>query len=776
MSGMLDRNEADTRAELIDPQLNAKEWITGTVVREYVFTDGRKTIGGGRGKQLKADYLLKHNNTSLALIEAKRERLHPTQGLEQVKDYAQKLRLPIVFSTNGHKIYKFDMRTGRGDYVDNYPTPQELYQELYFQNPTKDKLLSEPFHSTGGMKPRYYQEIAINKTLEAISENKNRILLTLATGTGKTYIAFQIAYKLFMAKWNRSNKDRRPKILFLADRNVLVDQAMNTFNPMENDIIKIDGSEIKRRNGVVPTNANVFFAIYQAIAEREDIGGYYKEYDKDFFDLVIIDECHRGSATEDGSWRAILKHFESAIHLGLTATPKRKDNVDTYGYFGNPIYEYSLKDGINDGFLTPYKVKRVHTDIDEYVLDESEIVTSQGERDKKQIYTIKDFEKSIVIQDRTELLAKETLKLMNKNDKTIIFCVNQQHALDLRDAINKFKDSNDPDYCVRITSDEGEIGRVKLRQFQDNDKTIPTILTSSKMLTTGVDARNVRNIVLTAPIASMVEFKQIVGRGTRVYDGKDFFTIIDFVGATNLFYDKEWDGESEEEDDTTTGGGGNGGGGRKPSDDTGGGGTSPEPPQPPTKIEIKLKNGRKVKVTNIETRYVGADGKPLSATEFLNMILDKVPSLYESEEKLRALWSDPKTRESLLKKMAEFGLDGESLNLLKELFSAGDSDIFDVLSHISFSKEILTRGERVVKANFDEEFFDKIHSFKAKEFLEFVLEQYKEYGVKELGSKSLPNLIEISPLKTINEAISEFGSPVQMNEAYSNLQEKLYSA
>jgi len=774
MSEILDRNEADTRAELIDPQLNEKEWLTGTIVREYVFTDGRKTIGGGRGKQLKADYLLKFNNTNLALIEAKRERLHPTQGLEQVKDYAGKLKLPIVFSTNGHKIYKFDMRTGRGDYVDFYPTPQELYQEIYFQNPIKDKLLAEPFHSVGGMKPRYYQEIAINKTLEAISDNKNRILLTLATGTGKTYIAFQISYTLFMTKWNRSNKSRRPKILFLADRNILVDQAMNTFNPMENDIIKIDGSEIKRRNGVVPTNANIFFAIYQAIAEREDIGGYYKEYDKDFFDLIIIDECHRGSATDDGSWREILKYFDSAIHLGLTATPKRKDNVDTYGYFGDPIYEYSLKDGINDGFLTPYKVKRVHTDIDEYVLDESEIVATQGERDKKQIYTIKDFEKNIIVQDRTELLAKETLKLINKNDKTIIFCVNQQHALNLRDSINKFKNSTDPDYCVRITSDEGEIGKAKLRQFQDNDKTIPTILTSSKMLTTGVDARNVRNIVLTAPIASMVEFKQIVGRGTRVYDGKDFFTIIDYVGATNLFYDKEWDGEGEEEvDDITTTGVSNGKGKKKQreKDDT-----SPLPTQIQNKIEIKLKNGRKVKVTNIETRYVGADGKPLSATEFLNMILDRVPALYENEDKLRKLWSNPKTRETLLKKMAEFGLDGESIHLLKELFSAENSDIFDILSHISFSKEILTRGERIAKANFNEEFFDKVHSFKAKEFLEFVLEQYKEYGVQELGSKSLPNLIEISNLKTINEAINEFGSPIQMNKAYSHLQERLYSA
>jgi type I restriction enzyme R subunit len=770
----LDRNEADTRAELIDPALNSKEWITGTVVREYQFTDGRKIIGGKRGDILKVDYLLKYNNINLAVIEAKRERLHPTEGLEQVKNYATKLKLPIVYSTNGHKIYKFDMRTGRGDYIDNYPTPQELYREIYHKNDTKDKLLEQPYHSIGSMKPRYYQEIAINKTLEAISENKNRILLTLATGTGKTYIAFQIAYKLFMSKWNRTNKDRRPKILFLADRNVLIDQAMNTFNPIENEIIKIDGSEIKRRGGIVPTNANIFFAIYQAIAEREDIGGYYKDYDKDFFDLIIIDECHRGSATEDGSWRTILQHFTSAIHLGLTATPKRKDNVDTYGYFGEPIYEYSLKDGINDGFLTPYKVKRVHTDIDEYVLDEKEIVSIQGELDNKGIYTIKDFEKNIIIQDRTELIAKEILNLINQNDKTIIFCVNQQHALDLRDSINKFKTSNDPDYCVRITSDEGEIGRSKLRQFQDNDKTIPTILTSSKMLTTGVDARNVRNIILTAPIASMVEFKQIVGRGTRIFDGKDFFTIIDFVGATNLFYDKDWDGEPEDKTETTgkkgNAGKGKGTGGENNPEPS----TPQDPPKPINKIEVKLKNGRKVKITNIETRYVGVDGKPLTASEFLDMILDKVPTLYKDENQLRQIWSNPKTREELLIKMSKYGLDPESLNLLKELFSANDSDIFDILSHISFSKEILTRGERIAKANFDEEFFDKIHSPKAKEFLEFVLDMYKEYGVSELGSKSLPNLIERSKLHTIKDAINEFGTPVNLNNYYNGLQQKLY--
>ena len=485
----------------------------------------------------------KDKNTNLAIIEAKAENKDPLDGLQQSINYAQKLKIDFVYATNGHKIYEHNLITGKGNWVNAYPTPSELFERKFPSITTsKEKLIKQPFHFEGNMKPRYYQQIAVDKTLEAIANGEDRVLLTLATGTGKTYIAFQIVYRLFEAKWSKEGVERRPKVLFLADRNVLADQAFNTFNPLEKDIVRVNGKEIKKRGGKVPTNANVFFAIYQSIAERKsdefdeenDVMAYYKQYPSNFFDLVVIDECHRGSANDESSWRDILDHFGSAVHLGLTATPKRDDNGDTYKYFGDPIYEYSLKEGINDGFLTPYKVKRIQTNIDEYRFNPNDIITGELE---SQIVELDQFEKQVVIPKRTELIAKTILEQMNPMDKTIIFCVNQKHAIDMKIAIDKYKTVKDNNYCVRVTSDEGDIGRNFLEAFQNNDRDIPTILTSSKMLTTGVDAKNVRNIVLTAPIRSMTEFKQIIGRGTRVFEGKDFFTIMDFVGATNLFYD-----------------------------------------------------------------------------------------------------------------------------------------------------------------------------------------------------------------------------------------------
>lgn len=345
----------------------------------------------------------------VGIVEAKALALHPTTGLEQAKNYATKLKLDFTYCTNGEKIYEFCMSTGSGKYIDAYPSPEELYLRIYPEhNEQREEVVQTPYHVAGEMKPRYYQELAINKSIQAITEGQDKILLTLATGTGKTYIAFQLVYKLFNARWNREGKNRRPKVLFLADRNILADQAINTFNPLEKELIKIDGSEIKKRNGKVPTNYSIYFAIYQAISDKEDIGGYYTHYPKDFFDLIIIDECHRGSANETGSWRKILDHFDSAVHMGLTATPKRDDNVDTYNYFGKPIYQYSLKEGIEDGFLTPYKVKRIKTNIDEYIYTSDDKV-EKGEVDERKVYRAKNFNKDIVIPKRVELIAKAIL-------------------------------------------------------------------------------------------------------------------------------------------------------------------------------------------------------------------------------------------------------------------------------------------------------------------------------------------------------------------------------
>lgn len=777
-------SEADTRANFIDPKLAAQQWESGHIIREYYFTDGRKLIGNKRGKRLFADYLLRFNNVKLALIEAKKAASHPTEGLQQVIDYGRKLNLDFVYTTNGKQIYEFQLSKGKGKYIDNFPTPSELYDKIHNENKNlKEHLHRIPF-LLEKFEPRYYQEAAVNSAIEHIANGDRRILLTLATGTGKTFIALQIVHKLLQGKWNIDGEDRRPRILFLADRNVLADQAINTFNHYENDLIKIDGEEIRKRNGKVPTNAYIFFAIYQAIAEREDWGGYYKEYPGDFFDLIIIDECHRGSAQEEGSWRAILDHFETAVHIGMTATPKRDDNVDTYKYFGKPVYEYSLKEGINDGFLTPYKVKRIRTNIDEYIYTDDDKVV-QGEISKP-MYEIKDFERSIVLPKRTQLIAKSILKHIGKMEKTIVFAANQSHALDLRDAINKFKEVKDSEYCVRVTSDEGIIGRQYLEKFQDNTKDIPVILTSSKMLTTGVDARNVRNIVLTVPIGSMVEFKQIIGRGTRLFEGKDFFTIIDFVGATNKFYDDDWDGipedeitieETEEElppieeeclEDNI----------KDPEDEYSEPESEPEEesesePKPEITI-VELSNGRKLKIIDVETRYIDENGKPLTAKQFLEKLVGDLPHLYQSEEQLRNAWANPETRNELLEKLGDLGFDAEQLQVMQEMIATPETDIFDVLAHISFSTDIKTRKDRANDVR-DDSFLTVYKNLKAREFLEYVLNIYENHGIEELSRNKLFDLIRIN-LGTTTDAKKAFGSTQNIIKAYYDLQRRIYRA
>lgn len=724
---------------------------------------------------------MRYKNTNLAIIEAKKLGKHPTEGLQQAIGYAEKLKVKFVFATNGEKIYQFDMHSGTGDFIDTFPTPEILFQES-IENLTsiKRRLLNVPLFLTGVKQPRYYQEIAVNKAIEAFADQKKRILLTLATGTGKTFIAFQIVHKLLSVKWNLDNADRRPKILFLADRNVLADQAINTFNdPYEKDLIKIDGSEISARNGIVPTNAFIFFAIYQAISEKENIGGYYKQYPSDFFDLIIIDECHRGSAREEGSWRDILDHFGSAVHLGLTATPKRSDNIDTYDYFKKPVYEYSLKDGINDGFLSPYKVKKVRTNIDSYIYTDADKVL-EGEIEDRRVYYKRDFNRVIIIPKQIELIAQSILDIIHPMDKSIVFCVDQAHALNMRDAINKFKKVTDPGYCVRITSDEGKTGRDFLERFQDNDKDIPVILTSSQMLTTGVDARNVRNIIIVREIESMVEFKQIVGRGTRLFEGKDFFTIIDFSEvATDHFYDADWDGLPDGDDAGTGEGGATTGGDTGQSGgDTGGGVRPPLPPPPPRpiKIVVQLSNGRKLKVLDIETRYIDESGKPLTTFQFLDKLIGFIPDLYNSEEELRKLWSKPETRELLLQKLAESGIDEEQLDSLKKIFEAENSDIFDILLHISYEFSLITRTQRALTVKENNAFFEVFANLKARDFLRFILERYESDGIKELKRERLSSLIELNNLGTTKEAARIFGSSHNLINAFYKLQEILYAS
>lgn len=776
-------NEADTRANLIDPVLHAAGWQGPAFVhREYVFTDGRKLIGNKRGEQLKADYLLKMNNVRLAFIEAKAEHLSPTEGLEQVKNYGLKLGLSFVYSTNGHKIYEFDLRTGRGEFIEAYPSPEQLYQRVFKSaNPLTEKLLTIPLQNSGKQE-RYYQEIAIQRTMEAVGNGKNRILLTLATGTGKTYIAFQIAYKLYEAKWNVDGADRRPKILFLADRNILADQAINAFNYFDKDLVKITGREIRKRNGLVPTERNFYFAIYQAIADRSETAspeddseeglqeGFYKLYPPDFFDVIMIDECHRGSANDGGNWRRILDYFSSALHIGLTATPRRKDNADTYQYFGEPVYQYSLIDGINDGFLTPYKVLRLGTNFDTYQLQAQDRIV-QGTADREE-YQLSDYERNIILPQRTEFIARQILEHIRPLDKTIVFCVTQRHADDMRNAINRYKKSSDPNYCVRITSNEGQNGRDLLEMFKDNDKTMPVVVTSSQMLTTGVDVLNVRNIVIVRQINAITEFKQIIGRGTRLYDSKDFFTIIDFTGATELFQDPQWDGPMEpaetrpvlveEPGETYT---------KSPRENT----VETNPGREPALI-VELGPGRKIQINRKQYFYVSASGKTLDAEAYLREIMGHLPALYRDEAQLRQIWQNPKTRKALLQKLETEGLAGEQLLEFKRLLHAENSDIIDVLAFLQFNCEMTTYTERVLHAKADEAFFNRFRDQRARHFLYFILDQYEQHGVQELDAENLSQLIQKSLFQgNRKDAVQAFGGkPELIQEAFLELQSMMF--
>ncbi len=767
-------SESDTRAKYIDPKLKENWWHENYVVREYYFTLGRKFAGGKKGKQKYADYLLKYQGVSLAIIEAKKVGLYPTEWLEQVKEYWKILNVRFVYSTNGEQIYEFDLQTGKWDFIQNYPTPEELYKKVFEErNEIKETLLREPFYITD-KKPRYYQEIAINKTIESLWDKKQRILLTLATGTGKTVIAFQLIYKLFNARWSLDGLwVRRPRILFLADRNILVDQAMNTFNPLEKDIIKINWAEVKKRDGKVPMNANIFFAIYQALVgwvdednPEEILEAYYNRYPKDFFDMIVIDECHRWGARDDGNWAEILKYFDSAVHVGLTATPKKQDNIDTYNYFWKPVYEYSLATGIDDGFLTPFKIKRIKLNIDELAINSGDRVI-RGEL-TKDVFEIKDFEREIIVDERTDLIAQTILEQINPMDKTIVFCVDQHHALRMRDSINKYKKVSDPDYCVRVTSDEWTLWRTYLERFQDNDKDIPVILTSSQMLTTGVDALNVRNIVLVRNIGSIVEYKQIIGRGTRLFDGKDFFTIYDFVWATNTFKDDVWDG-AEDEDVPTP---------EKPKKPREWWNDTPpwdwpdsEPPK--EKLYVQLSDEREIRVMDIETRYIDPETwKLLSSQDFLLKLVWSLPRFYKSESELRMIWANPETRQELLTALAGIGIDSEQLEDLKVMFEAENSDIFDVLAHLSFNTDLKYREER---KEFAEQEVQKYTNLKARDFLEFLLALYVKEGILDFRKDNLALKLELYNKWTQTELAEEFWGTKELREAYYKLQESLYS-
>ncbi|MEI8291634.1 MAG: DEAD/DEAH box helicase family protein [Verrucomicrobiota bacterium] len=792
-------NEAETRAEHIDPALKAAGWgvVAGSRIRrEYPISPGRIEGHGKRGKALTADYVLEYRNTKLAVNEAKAWDEALTEGVAQAKNYAGKLAVRHAYATNGQGIYAIDMATGKESEIAAYPTPDELWAMTFAQTDAwRDQFATIPFEDKGGSHPsRYYQDIAVERVMQAITEERQRILLTLATGTGKTFIAFQIAWKLFHSRWNLSRQPtRRPRILFLADRNILANQAYNAFSAFPEDaLVRIEPGDI-RKKGKVPKNGSLFFTIFQTFMSGPPKDGqpspYFGEYPPDFFDFIVIDECHRGGANDESNWRGILDYFAPAVQLGLTATPKRKDNVDTYAYFGEPVFIYSLKEGINDGFLTPFRVKQIQTTLDYYVFTPDDTVV-EGEIEAGKLYDEPDFNRTIEIREREKKRVEIFMSQINQNEKTLVFCANQAHALMVRDLINQLKASKDPNYCQRVTADDGALGEQHLRDFQDNEKSIPTILTTSQKLSTGVDARNVRNIVLMRPINSMIEFKQIIGRGTRLFDGKDYFTIYDFVKAHLNFQDPEWDGPPQEEAPCPKCGS------RpcvcevKPPKPCTACGKSPcECPKEPCpvcgqincicnkrkKTKVKLADGKERNIQHMmATTFWHPDGTPMSAQQFMELLFGKLPDFFQSEAELRNLWSLPATRAKLLAGLAEKGFGAEQLSEMQKIIDAENSDLFDVLANVAYALPPVTRAVRADQARV---YINSHFNAKQQAFLDFVLQHYVTEGVSELAQNKLNPLLRLKYHDSITDGVADLGGkPDEINKIFAGFQKYLYQA
>jgi type I restriction enzyme R subunit len=773
-------NEAETRADHIDPALKAAGWgvVEGSRIRrEYPITLGRLEGQGRRAKALTADYLLIYRNTSLAVVEAKAWDEPLTEGVQQAKNYATKLAIRHAYSTNGQGVYGIDMQSGREGEQPRFPTPDELWNLTFAKaNAWRDRFAAIPFEDKGGFfEGRYYQDLAVTRVLESIANGRDRMLLTLATGTGKTFIAFQIAWKLFHSRWNlvdwKSGREpeRRPRILFLADRNTLADQAYNAFSAFEEDALVRIAPDAIRKKGRVPTNGSIFFTIFQTFMFGPQKDGkpspYFGEYPPDFFDFIIIDECHRGGANDESTWRDILEYFSPAVQLGLTATPKRKDNADTYKYFGEPVFVYSLKEGINDGFLTPFKVKQIATTLDEYVFTPDDHLV-EGEVERGRLYKEADFNRTIEIREREAHRVRLFMSMIDQREKTLVFCATQEHARIVRDLINQTKVSSDPNYCVRVTAEDGALGDQYLRDFQDNEKTIPTILTTSQKLSTGVDARNVRNIVLMRAVNSMIEFKQIIGRGTRLYDGKDYFTIYDFVKAHQHFSDPEWDGEPLAPEPVNPRGPHE----PKPVDPP----VVEEPRPPRTRAKVKLSDGKARSIQHMMvTTFWHPDGTPMSAQQFLEMLFGKLPEFFKDEDELRKLWSAPDTRFKLLQGLAEKGFGGEQLAEVQRVIDAEKSDLYDVLAHVAYALQPQTREERAARARsaITGRFEDR-----QRAFLEFVLAHYVSEGVRELDQDKLTPLLRLRYHDSVADAVADLGKPEHISKLFAGFQRYLYEA
>jgi type I restriction enzyme R subunit len=782
-------SEADTCRKFVVPRLQEAGWDNEphSIAEQRTITDGRIVpVGKGfvRKPPKRVDYLLRYErNLALAVVEAKAAYKSAGDGVQQAKDYAEMLGLKFAFATNGQDIIEIDYFTGKEASVSTFPTPGNLWARYL----AGSKLSGEgaagvltPVEHTVGKGERYYQEIAINRAVEGIYSGKRRQLITMATGTGKTAVAFQICWKLWNARWNRTREHRRPKILYLADRNILIDQPKDgMFAPFGHARWKIEGGEaVKSRE--------MYFAIYQALARDERRPGLYREYPRDFFDLVIVDECHRGSAREESNWREILEYFEPAFQLGMTATPLRDDNRDTYLYFGNPIYQYSLRQGIEDGFLAPYRVHRVITEWDAAGWRPSKAdMDRYGRAIPDDEYQTKDFERVVALRARTETLAKHLTEFLSKTDrfaKTIVFCVDQEHADEMRRAlINTNADivREHPDYVCRVTADEGDIGRGHLSRFQDLETRSPVILTTSQLLTTGVDAPTCKNIVLARVVGSMTDFKQMIGRGTRVRDdyGKLWFNILDYAGsATRLFADPTFDGEparlTEEEINRA---------GEVLATKI----EEPESPEvvdgpdafviePPTEERRKFYfDGGQVEVAAHLVYELDPDGKQLRVIRYTEYAAEKVRSLCPSAPELRRQWADASRRAEIIQNLGERGI---SFSELADAAKQPEADPFDLLCHLAFNAPLRTRRERAQRLKIDGKNLFERYGPEARAILEELLEKYAAYGDAQFV---LPDVLRVPPISghgTVADIIQLFGGTDRLRFAVQELQSALYAA
>jgi type I restriction enzyme R subunit len=786
-------NEADTCRKYVLPKLIDSGWDNDphSFTEQRTFTDGRIVVSGGkvhRRPQKRADYLLRYTRDfPIAVIEAKAEYLSPGTGLQQAKDYAEILGLKFAYATNGHGIIEFDYLTGLEQEITRFPAPAELWERLAASqglDEGKQNRLLTPFNHLSGKSPRYYQEIAINRAVQAILQGKKRVLLTMATGTGKTVVAFQICWKLWSARWNRTGEYRRPKILYLADRNILID------DPKDKIFAPFGEARHKIENGVAIKSREMYFAIYQAIAKDERRPGLYREYAPDFFDLIIVDECHRGSAKDESNWREILEYFHPAYQLGMTATPLRNDNIDTYQYFGNPIYIYSLRQGIEDGFLAPYRVHRVVTTVDAagWRPDAGEL-DRYGREIPDGEYTTKEFERVIALKARTQAIARHLSDFLKKNDrfaKTIVFCVDQEHADEMRRALNNLNADlvqQYADYVCRVTAIEGDLGRGHLSRFQELETLTPVILTTSQLLTTGVDMQTCKNIVIARVVNSMTEFKQIIGRGTRVRDdyGKYYFSILDYTGsATRHFADPDFDGDpaliTEEEIDET--GQVTGEEIVQPEEPVEGGEIiEPEPPaleEPPPHEPRKLyvDSGYFEIVAHL-VYELDAEGKKLRVVKYSDYTADRVRTLFPNAAALREQWADPAQRTLIVESLVDRGIDFQEL---AEATGQPEADPFDLLCHVAFNAPLRTRRERADRLRRDKkDFFDQ-YGPEARTILHELLEIYADHGPAQFV---VPEVLKVPPISAhgnIIEIAALFGGPDPLREAVQQLQSLLYAA